>query len=90
MKPELLLNLRRLPSRLNAEQTAILIGCKDHDIPILIKAGLLKPLGKPVSNAVKYFSSSDLEEKIADVKWNAKVTEKLYEYWRESKGRRDV
>jgi hypothetical protein len=37
----------RLPARLTAEQTAWVLGCQPHDVPILMAARLLKPLGHP-------------------------------------------
>ena len=49
-----LLNLRRLPARLNAEEAAAILGFKSHDIPLLIRAGLLKPLASGPRNSVKF------------------------------------
>lgn len=67
----------RLPGRLNSEQAAELIGCKDHDIPALIRAGLLKPLGGGPRNSVKYFASNDVEDKRQNPKWLDRVTRTL-------------
>jgi len=50
------LNLRRLPARLTVQQTAALLNCGEHDIPVLVSQGLLKPLGHPAANVVKYFA----------------------------------
>jgi hypothetical protein len=33
------------------------MGFTPHDIPTLVRAGLLKPLGRPTPNAVKYFAA---------------------------------
>ena len=44
MRSRELLNFRRVPARLLAEEAAVLLGFKAHDILILVKAGLLKPL----------------------------------------------
>ena len=88
MSPEALLNCRRLPCRLNAEEAAVLIGCCPHDIPILTRAGLIKPLGSPAQNSVKYFSSAELEIKIADGNWSARVTNALYRFWKEKRNER--
>lgn len=63
----------------------MLIGCCPHDIPILTRAGLIKTLGSPAPNSVKYFSSSELENKIADGNWSARVTNALYRYWQEKR-----
>ena len=61
-----LLNIRRLPGRLTVPQTAALLGFAEHDIPILVRKGLLKSLGNPVPNAVKYFAkNTETKEKIA-------------------------
>ena len=51
-----LLNCRRLPGRLNTTEAAILLGFQEHDIPALTFAKLLAPLGKPATNAPKYFA----------------------------------
>ena len=65
---------KRLPGRLNAEQAASLIGCQPHDIPALVRAKLLRPLGSPTPNAVKYFSSAKLLELCVDERWLGQVT----------------
>ncbi len=64
----------RLPARLHASDAAVLLGFQTHDIPLLIKAGLLKPLGGGPRNTVKYFAAVDLQEKATDVKWLDKAT----------------
>ena len=68
---------------MNAEEVAVLVGYSVHDIPVLVRAGLLKPLGAPAPNAIKYFTSSDIEEKVSDPKWGAGVTYCLYKHWRD-------
>lgn len=45
------LNCRRLPGRLNTAETALLLGVQEHDIPVLVAARLIFPLGKPAPNA---------------------------------------
>lgn len=77
-----LLNLRRLPAMLTATQTAALLdGGGEHNIPVLVRAGLLKPLGHPSSNAVKYFATVEVLELAADVKQLGKIRDAIYEYW---------
>ncbi len=39
--------LGQLPARLTAEQVAWVLNCQAGDIPILVMARLLKPLGNP-------------------------------------------
>ena len=48
---------RLVPGRLDALQAAWFLGFEPHEIPILIAAGLLKPLGHPARNATKFASS---------------------------------
>ena len=59
--PKDLLSLRRLPARLNYFQTAAVLGFSEHDIPVIVRAKLLKPLGKPAPNAPKYFAAHEVE-----------------------------
>jgi len=88
-KPELisaqakeLLNLRRLPAMLNVPQTAVLLGLAEHDIPVLIGAGLLKALGNPPANAVKHFASIQVLELAGEIVHLSKIRNAVYEYWR--------
>ena len=76
------LNLRRLPARLNVAQTAALLNCGDHDIPILVSRGLLKPLGHPQPNAVKYFAPTDVLELAGDSERMGRICDTIHEYWR--------
>jgi hypothetical protein len=53
-------------ARIRPEEAARFIGCQEHDIPILVRAGLLKPLGPVPANAVKYFSKRKVLELCED------------------------
>lgn len=75
--PRSLLFAERLPGRLNAEQTAALLGVQAHDIPVLIKAGLLKPVGGGPRNCVKYFHSATIERNRLDERWHDKAAKAL-------------
>ena len=77
-----LLNAARLPARLNDEETAAILGFQKHDIPLLIQARILTPLGKPAHNATKYFAACDIEEIAKDRERLVKATEVLYRHWR--------
>jgi hypothetical protein len=66
-----------LPARMFAEEAAWYLGFAPHDIPILVGAGLLKPLGRPASNGTKYFATATLQELRADVKWLSTHTNRL-------------
>jgi hypothetical protein len=67
------LNLRRLPASLDIHQVAALLGRHPDHVPMLVKGGLLKPLGNPAANAVKQFAAKDILEKADDVKWLDRV-----------------
>lgn len=75
--------LGQLPARLTAEQTAWALNCQPHDVPVLVVARLLKPLGVPQPNSVKYFATSDVLELTKDRTWLAKVTNTISGHWRE-------
>ena len=77
-----LLNLRRLPAMLNTAQTAVLLGLADHDIPVLVRNGLLKPLGNPPPNAVKSFCTAHVLELAGEPAVLNKIRQTVYEYWR--------
>jgi hypothetical protein len=90
-KAELLntiLMARRLPARLTAQGAALMLGFAEHDIPILVRANLLNPLGKPHSNAVKYFATIELESLANDLNWLARATRAVYAHWQGENSRR--
>jgi hypothetical protein len=73
--------LGRLPARLTAEQAAWVINCQPHDIPTLVNARLLKPLGNPTPWGVKYFAASELLAQADNRIWLARMTNVLNQYW---------
>ena len=73
--------LGQLPARLTAEQAAWVLNCQPHDVPILVAARLLKPLGNPSPYNVKFFAASELLEQVQDRTWLAKVTNALNQHW---------
>lgn len=83
-----LLNLARLPARLNMAQTAAYLGFKPHDIPILVARGLLKPLGRPTPNSEKYFARSKLVEAENNEDWLSRATSALAQHWKEKNARK--
>jgi hypothetical protein len=70
------------PARLTAEQVAGVLNCQPSDVRILVAARLLKPLGNPPANSVKFFATLELMELAKDRAWLAKVTNVLNQYWR--------
>ena len=79
---EFLKLLGQLPARLTAEQAAWVLNCQAHDIPALIAAKLLKPLGHPPQNGTKYFATADLLEASKDSQWLARMSATIYNHWR--------
>ena len=83
-----LMLLGQLPARLTAEQAAWVLNCQAHDIPILVSARLLKPLGNPQANAVKFFATADLLEAGKDRAWLVRMTNAVSNHWRGQNERR--
>ena len=73
--------LGQLPARLTAEQVAWVLNCQPHDVPVLVAARLLKPLGSPPPNSVKFFAVADILELAKDRAWLARMTNALNQYW---------
>jgi hypothetical protein len=72
----------RLPARLTAEQVAWVLNCQPHDVPILVASRLLKPLGNPAPNGIKFFASSDILEQANDRAWLGKMSNLITQYWK--------
>ncbi|MDD2762411.1 MAG: hypothetical protein PHE83_00395 [Opitutaceae bacterium] len=75
--------LGQLPARLTAEQAAWVLNCQPHDVPVLVTARLLKPLGNPAPNSVKYFATADVLELAKDRTRLVKVTNAVGQFWKE-------
>lgn len=75
---------------MNAGQTAALIGCNEHDIPIGIRAGVFRPLGRGrlANNSVKYFATSEILRIGEDVQLLNKLTIAIADYWKHKNARR--
>lgn len=69
------------PSRLTAEQTAWVLNCQPHDMPALVSAKLLKPLGNPPQNGVKFFATREVLELSKDDKWLHRATAAIHQHW---------
>lgn len=77
-----------LPARLDAEQTAKVLGFQNHDIPVLVSRSLLEPLGRPADNARKYFALVKILECADDPAWLGKATRTLYQHWQDKNASR--
>ena len=80
------LNVFRLPARLDVQQTALLLGFAPEAIPVLISAGLLRPLGKPAPNGNKHFAACEIETLRTDPGWLDKATRAMHRHWQQRNG----
>ena len=78
---EKLTNQDIIPARLDAKQTADLLGFVEDDVRILTANGLLKPLGKPRPNARKFFARAEILGLSEDYSFLNKATQIVYDYW---------
>jgi hypothetical protein len=81
------LTLRQLPARLTAEQAAWVLNCQPHDIPALVSAKLIKPLGNPPQNGIKFFATADLLEASKDRNWLVRMSATIYQHWQRKNAR---
>jgi hypothetical protein len=63
------------------------LNCQAHDIPALISARLLKPLGNPAQNSTKFFATADVLETAKDRSWLVKVTNTISQHWQHQNAR---
>jgi len=78
----------QLPARLEVKTVAVLLAFSVSDIPVLIAAGLLKPLGKPAPNAPKFFARVQIERLGQDLDWLNQATRCVSQHWKSKRGRR--
>lgn len=76
------LSLATPPARLGINETAWLLGFAEHDVPVLVSAGLLKPLGRPTTTGSKFFATVDLQNLRNDTRWLAKASDAIVNHWR--------
>ena len=76
-----LMLLGQPPARLTAEQAGWVLNCQPHDVPVLVAARLLKPLGNPAPNSIKFFATADLLEQMKDRNWLMRVSTVIYHHW---------
>ena len=82
------LSWKVVPARLDATQAAWFLGFEPQEIPMLVAAGLLKPLGHPARNSTKFFATETLEQFRRDEKWLARASDAIANDWRERNARR--
>ena len=77
-----------LPARLFAADVAKLLNCTTEDVALLVTAGKLRPLGRPNTNAVKFFSAVELMALLADREWLDDATKTIGLFWKRKNARR--
>lgn len=80
----------QLPARLTVEQAAWVLNCQPHDVPILVGAKLLKPLGNPPPNGIKFFATAEVLDLSKDRSWLAKATNTVCQHWQKKNSRKRV
>jgi hypothetical protein len=60
------------------------LNCQTHDVPILVGARLLKPLGNPRANGIKFFATAEMLELTKDKAWLVKVTNAVNQHWQKN------
>jgi hypothetical protein len=78
-----------LPLRLLAAQVAKLLNCRPEDVAVLVTAGKLRPLGRPNTNAVKFFSAIELIALLADRERLDEATKTIGQFWKRKNARRN-
>ena len=82
------LSWKTIPARLDATQAAWFLGFDPHEVPMLVAAGLLKPLGHPARNSTKFFATDVLEQLRKDEKWLARACDAIASHWRKRNARK--
>jgi hypothetical protein len=80
--------LGQLPARLTVEQAAWVLNCQPHDLPVLIAARLVKPLGNPPANGIKFFATAEVLDSAKDRHWLMKVTATINQHWQKKNQRK--
>jgi hypothetical protein len=85
------LSLACPPARLSIVETAWFLGFTDHDIPVLVAMGLLKPLGHPAPSGSKWFALVELQTLRENTRWLSKASDAIVNHWRnKNSSRREV
>lgn len=87
-RKEFLSVFRTPPARVVAEEAAWLLGFAPHDIPVLVSAGLLKPLGHPSRSSTKYFATVTLLKLRDDLNWLSRASDAIVRYWQTKNARK--
>ena len=75
--------LWRLPAGLDVNQVAEILGFLPHVLTVLLRTGLLKPLGKPAPNGHKFFSAAEMLALSENREWLDKATRAVAKCWKD-------
>src|SRR5208282_451504 len=87
-RKEFLSVIRIPPARVVAEEAAWYLGFAPHDIPVLVSAGLLKPLGHPPASGTKFFATATLEKLRGDINWLSRASDTIVQHWQTKNARK--
>jgi hypothetical protein len=62
-------NRRPWPACIGVEEAARIFGWPPYFLPVLVRTGHLKPLGKPAQNSRKWFATAEIERLSRDLAW---------------------
>ena len=84
-------NGRPRPACVGMEEAAGIFGWPHYYLPFLVRAGHLKPLGKPAQNARKWFATVEIERMSGNPDWLDKairiVEKQIQEMNRKQRGK---
>ncbi len=86
--PITLLNLTRLPARVDYRGAGVLLHFEPVAIRALVELGYLKPAGNLKGSEHKYFCTKTIQNLANDEKWVNEATRAVSKYWAEKNGRR--
>jgi hypothetical protein len=87
-RKEFLSLFRTPPARVVAEEAAWYLGFAPHDIPVLVSAGLLKPLGHPPTSGTKFFATATLLKLRDDINWLSRASDAIVRHWQVKNARK--
>ena len=77
-----------MPARVMADEAAWILGFSPHDIPVLVSAGLLKPLGHPPASGTKFFATATLLKLRDDLNWLSRASDAIVKHWQTKNARK--
>jgi hypothetical protein len=69
--------------RIDVRQVARITGFADTDIPVLVRARLLRPIGNPGPTSPRYFSAVEVRDLAASREWLDKAQRATSQHWQQ-------